>query len=109
DRGVALPVDVAALARACAARAWPAPVELEPHAHEDARAHAGTIVSGRGALLAAAIDNLVANAAHFAEPGTPVLVAVRPRGDALRVIVRNRGPALSPDAQRRVWDRFYST
>jgi len=103
DRGVALPVDVGALARACASRSWPAAIEVELDRRDT------LVVPGRGALLAAAIDNLVANAAHFAEPGTPVRVAVAARGGALRVTVRNRGVELSPSAQRRVWDRFYST
>lgn len=36
-------------------------------------------------------------------------VAVDPRGDAVRLTVANRGPALSDAARLRVWDRFYST
>jgi signal transduction histidine kinase len=66
-------------------------------------------VTGRAALLAAALDNLVANATQHAEPDTRVTIAIDPRGAALRVTVSNRGPALSAAAQARVWDRFYST
>lgn len=100
DRSAALPVDVGELARACAARPWPVPVEViaDP-----------AIVPGRGAQLAAAIENLVANATQFAEPDTAVRVIVETRRDAIRVTVQNHGPALSPHAQRKVWDRFYST
>lgn len=102
DRGAMLPVDVAALARACAARAWPVPVEVV--------AGGGAIAPGRSAQLAAAIENLVANATQHADPGTAVRIAVEARaGGRLRVTVENRGPALSAAAQRRVWDRFYST
>ena len=101
DRSVALPVDVAELARACAEHPWPVPVEVMID---------GTpVASGRSAQLAAAIENLVANATQFADPDTTVRVVVESRGDAVRVTVMNHGPALSPHAQRKVWDRFYST
>lgn len=116
DRGVALPVDVAALARACADRPWPVPVEVT--------APGDVVVHGRGAPLASAIENLIANATQHAEPGSRVQVeltarpgakagprgsAARGRGGALRLTVSNRGPALSEAARRKVWDRFYST
>jgi two-component system sensor histidine kinase ChvG len=101
DRSATLPVDVGALARACAQRPWPVPVEVA--------VTGDAIAAGRGAQLAAAIENLVANATQFAEPDTVVHVAVQPRAATLRVSVTNHGPALSANAQRRVWDRFYST
>jgi two-component system sensor histidine kinase ChvG len=101
DRGIELPVDLAELAAGCAARPWPAPVEI---------ALAGDpVVCGRRAQLTAAIDNLIANATQFAEPGTRVSVAIARRGATVRVAVANRGPALSAAARARVWDRFYST
>jgi two-component system sensor histidine kinase ChvG len=87
DRGVALPVDAAALARACAARPWPVPVEVE--------APADAIVPGRSAQLASAIENLVANATQHAEPGSTVRVQLAARPGVLRLTVSNRGPALS--------------
>jgi len=120
DRAVELPVDLVGLARACAARPWPVAVEL-------AIAPAGTAgpaaeppvgelrVSGRRTQLAAALENLVANATQFATPGTPVRIILghRPalgrKPAAVRITVTNHGPALSPAARTRVWDRFYST
>jgi two-component system, OmpR family, sensor histidine kinase ChvG len=101
DRGVELPVDLAALARTCADRSWPVPV--------DAHATGDALVQGRQAALASAIENLVANATQFATPGTPVQIATERRPGAVRVTVTNRGPALSAAARARVWDRFYST
>lgn len=101
DRGTALPVEAGELARACAARPWPAPIVLA--------IEAGAIALGRRAQLAAALENLVANATQHAEPGTPVRIAVERRGRVVRLTVANRGPALSAAAQRQVWDRFYST
>ncbi len=67
DRAPIEPVDVAAVARAAAARAWAAPVEV--------RADAAVTV-GRSGALAAAIDNLVANATQHADPGTTVRIEV---------------------------------
>jgi two-component system sensor histidine kinase ChvG len=101
DRSVALPVDVADLARACAARPWPVPVAV--------MVDGAPIASGRSAQLAAAIENLVANATQFADPESTVRVVLQDRRESVRVTVMNHGPALSAAAQRKVWDRFYST
>jgi two-component system sensor histidine kinase ChvG len=102
DRSIALPVDVAALAeRTAAARPWPASVEVT--------AHGESVVYGRAEQLAAAIENLIANATQFADPGSAVRVRIDARAGATRVTASNHGPALSPAAQRRVWDRFYTT
>ncbi|HEU4729144.1 MAG TPA: histidine kinase dimerization/phospho-acceptor domain-containing protein [Kofleriaceae bacterium] len=101
DRGVELPVALEGLARACAARPWQVPVEVV--------VTGDPVVVGRTAQLAAAIDNLVANATQFADPDTAVRVAVERTGARTRVTVENHGPAVSPAARARVWDRFYST
>jgi two-component system sensor histidine kinase ChvG len=104
DRGIELPVDLAELARASAGRAWPVPVPVEVAVTGD------PVVPGRRAQLASAIDNLVANATQFADPGTAVRVTLERRtATTVRVTVGNRGPALSAAARARVWDRFYST
>jgi two-component system sensor histidine kinase ChvG len=101
DRGIELPVDLRELARTCAARPWPVAVEV-------AGAEAA-IVTGRATMLAVALDNLVTNASQHAAPGTAVTISVMRRDHGVRVTVENVGPALSPAAQARVWDRFYST
>ncbi|MCE9573210.1 MAG: HAMP domain-containing protein [Deltaproteobacteria bacterium] len=98
DRGAALPVDLAALARIAAARVA-VPVAITGEA----------TAPGRVEALASAIGNLVTNAAQHAAPGSEVAIAITTARDRVRVTVRNRGPALSPAAQARVWDRFYST
>jgi two-component system sensor histidine kinase ChvG len=99
DRAASAPVDVAQLARDCAARSWPVPVDVEADA---------AVMPGRAAALASAIDNLVANAVQHAAPSSRVKLAVS-RGVRIRVAVANHGPALSEVARARVWDRFYST
>ncbi len=101
DRTVALPVDLAALAAGCASRPWPVPVDVV--------VSGDAMSSGREAQLAAALDNLVANATQHADPETVVTIAVEARAEVTRISVANRGPALSVVAQRKVWDRFYST
>lgn len=101
DRSAALPVDVADLAHDCAARPWPVPVEV--------MIDGAPIASGRTAQIAAAIENLVANATQFSDAGSTVRVVIEDKPDTIRVTVMNHGPALSPTAQRKVWDRFYST
>jgi two-component system heavy metal sensor histidine kinase CusS len=67
------------------------------------------VVPGRAPALASAIENLVANAVQHAERDTTIHVVVEGRADCVRVIVANHGPALSPAARAKVWDRFYST
>jgi len=101
DRSIELPVDLAALAAACANRSWPVPVEV--HTTGD------PVVPGREPQLASAIENLVANATQFAAPGTAVRIALDRRATTVRVTVTNHGRELSPAARTRVWDRFYST
>lgn len=101
DRGVALPVDLAALTASCARRPWPVAVAVTTIGDP--------VVSGRASQLTAAIENLVGNATQHAELETPVQVVVERRDAATRITVSNHGPALSAAAQRKVWDRFYST
>ncbi len=101
DRGSPLPVDLAELARACAGKHWTVPVAVA--------CTGATTVAGRTSALASAIENLVANAVQHAEAGSTVHVVVEGRRDAVRVIVANHGPALSPAARTKVWERFYST
>ena len=101
DRGIELPVNLEALVSPCADRPWTVPIEVQVTG--DPR------IRGRRAQLASAIDNLVANATQFADPGTAVQISVERRATTARITVRNRGAALSPAARARVWDRFYST
>jgi signal transduction histidine kinase len=67
------------------------------------------VVAGRSTALAAALENLVANAVQHAEPDSHVRIVLAAHRDTVRVTVENRGIALSSAAQARVWDRFYST
>lgn len=65
----------------------------------------------RPAALDAALDNLLANAAQHAAPGTPVTatVALVGRARRIRIAIHNHGAAISPAVQARIWDRFFTT
>ena len=69
-------------------------------------------VDGSPDLLAQALDKLVANAASFAMPGTPIVVTVHAETGAIVVEVENSGPPLpesSDDPQRaRLFDSMVS-
>jgi len=69
-------------------------------------------VDGSPDLLAQALDKLVANAASFAMPGTPIVVTVHAETGAIVVEVGNSGPPLpesSGDPQRaRLFDSMVS-
>jgi two-component system sensor histidine kinase MprB len=62
-----------------------------------------SVVLGRPRLLLRALDNLLDNAAKFGPPDGGIDVTVRPG----TVIVRDHGPGVAPEDQRRIFDRFY--
>jgi two-component system sensor histidine kinase ChvG len=101
DRSVTLPLDLVDVAKRCATRPWPMPVGVTVSGE--------SMITGREPQLAAALENLVANATQHAAPDTGVTIAIERRDACTRVTVSNHGPALSAVAQRKVWDRFYST
>lgn len=74
-----------------------------------AAAPGGAWVRARPAAIDAALDNLVANAAQHAAPGTPVTVTVTAARRRVRVEVHDHGAVISPAVQARVWDRFFTT
>jgi signal transduction histidine kinase len=98
------PVDLAALAREVAAAQTAAVLVDAP---------ARAVVSGRATGLTAAVDNLVLNAVQHAAPGSPITIAVEPRGPRrarrIRFAVRNEGVPLDAVLRARVWDRFFTT
>jgi signal transduction histidine kinase len=57
------------------------------------------MLNGAPQLFAQMLDKLAANAADFAEPGTPVTVALAMRGTTALLTVSNRGPRLPADLQ----------
>lgn len=60
------------------------------------------------ALIKRALSNLLANAVQYGESGSPIRIDIVDRqGQGCTLVVENRGPALSPQTQARMFDRFY--
>jgi signal transduction histidine kinase len=51
------------------------------------------------------LTNLLANAIKFG-PGRPIEVRVEGEGELARLVVRDQGMGISPEAQRRIFERF---
>ena len=64
-------------------------------------------VSGDDARLEQMVHNLIGNALAHTPTGTPVEVGVAVHGSHAILEVRDRGPGMSPDQARHVFDRFY--
>jgi two-component system sensor histidine kinase QseC len=67
-----------------------------------------TSVRGDPALWRHLLDNLLGNAADYADEGSEVLAAATPaRGDVPSVRIVNAAAALKPDDAERIFDRFW--
>jgi two-component system sensor histidine kinase KdpD len=53
------------------------------------------------------LTNLVENAVHYTEPGTPIEVTVERSGGEVLVRVADRGPGIPPQDLERIFDKFY--
>lgn len=67
------------------------------------------LVSGDAFLLQRALSNLVRNAIDFAPAHSTVEIGARAAGRQVEVSVHDYGPGLPPFAQRRVFEKFFST
>jgi len=67
------------------------------------------MASGDAFLLQRAISNLVRNAIDFAPAHSTVEIAARATGRQIALTVHDYGPGLPPYAQRRVFEKFFST
>lgn len=68
---------------------------------------AGLLVAGDAELLHRAIENVVRNALKFSAPGSCVEVAARAAGDAVEVVVEDRGPGVPQPDLERIFLPFY--
>ena len=53
------------------------------------------------------VANLLANARAHTPSGTPISVSVRRSEAGIEVVVADKGPGLSPEDQKRIFERFY--
>jgi two-component system OmpR family sensor kinase len=64
-------------------------------------------VIGDETRLRQVIDNLLANVRAHTPVGTPATLAVRREGDEVRLEVADRGPGLSAEGRKRLFERFF--
>ncbi len=67
----------------------------------------GLCVAGDRNLLVTAVRNLLDNAVAYSPEHTGVGVGVRAAGDLVEIAVVDQGVGIAPDAQERVFERFY--
>jgi two-component system, OmpR family, sensor histidine kinase SenX3 len=67
----------------------------------------GLIVLGNHEQVAAAVANLVANAVHYSEPGSKVLVAAKSVDGFIEISVVDQGIGIPKDEIERIFERFY--
>jgi PAS domain S-box-containing protein len=53
------------------------------------------------------LSNLIDNAAKYSPDGAPIAVSVRDEADGVVFAVRDRGPGLTTDERRHLFERFY--
>jgi PAS domain S-box-containing protein len=64
-------------------------------------------VRGDAQRLYQVASNLISNAIKYTQPGGLVTVAIHAGNDQVRLEVRDTGPGISPEAQARIFERFY--
>jgi two-component system, OmpR family, sensor histidine kinase CreC len=69
---------------------------------------ADLMVSGEHDLLLHAARNLFANALAFAEPHSTIAVSLTAKDDVAIIRIHNRGPAIPPFAEAKIFERFFS-
>ncbi len=75
--------------------------------HIDTVVQPGLWTFGDEDLLVTAVQNLVTNAVNYSEPGTRVAVRAQRRDDRVEIAVADRGIGIPPEAQDRIFERFY--
>lgn len=96
------PVDVVRLAVEEQRQAWP-----EREILLDTSAGRGLQVMADSTRIGQVVTNYLTNALKYAPADRPIVVRVRRRHGEAHVSVRDEGPGLPPDEQRRIWERFH--
>jgi signal transduction histidine kinase len=64
-------------------------------------------VLGDAQRLYQVVSNLVSNAIKYTQPGGQITVALGASDEQVRLEVRDTGLGISPEAQARIFERFY--
>lgn len=65
------------------------------------------IILGDAEMIERVLENLVANAFKYSEPGSPVTIHIKERQEELVVSVSDAGRGIAPDQQGAIFERFY--
>ncbi|MGZ3668222.1 MAG: sensor histidine kinase, partial [Ktedonobacterales bacterium] len=96
------PVEVVRLAVEEQRQAWP-----EREILLDTSAGRGLHTLADPTRIGQVVTNYLTNALKYAPADRPIVVRVRRRHGEAHVSVRDEGPGLPPDEQRRIWERFH--
>lgn len=96
------PVEVVRQAVEEQRQAWP-----EREILLDTSAGRGLHVMADPTRIGQVVTNYLTNALKYAPADRPIVVRVRRRYGEAHISVRDEGPGLPPDEQRRIWDRFH--
>ena len=99
------PVEIASVVESALEMSGPI-VERSKHAVEVSIPEGRHMVEGDRARLVQVIDNLVANAAKYTDPGGRIRIAVEPAGRQLRIHVKDNGIGIPKEMLERVFDMF---
>lgn len=64
-------------------------------------------IHGDAERLGQVINNYMTNAHKYSAPEKPIEVTITTEGPMVRVTVSDQGQGLTPDEQKRIWERFY--
>jgi two-component system OmpR family sensor kinase len=106
DEGMPLlrgPVDLARLARECAADAQ----VVDPDRPINCAADEPVIVEGDEDRMRQVVTNLIGNARRHTPANTPISIATRAGGSTATLEVRDDGPGMDAATAARVFERFY--
>jgi two-component system heavy metal sensor histidine kinase CusS len=99
------PVDVGDLSRATAA--FFEVSAAERGIRVDVQAEPGLVVTGDAGLLRLVVFNLLDNALKHSPDYEIVRLEARGQGDAVSLVVADRGPGVRPEDRDRIFERFY--
>ena len=85
------------------------PLAARKHMRFEVEVAEPLLARGDAFLLQRAISNLVRNAIDFAPVHSTVEIGAYERGRQIELTVHDYGPGLAPFAQRRVFEKFFST
>jgi len=65
------------------------------------------MIIGDADRLGQVVHNYLTNALKYSPPDHPVVVHIAHKANEAHVAVQDQGPGLTPEEQKRVWERFY--